>query len=188
MKINHTKEQTKTSLLVVGAYSLDKSENKKTIKNKNETIKFLTHSQYYKNSSPFIWSESFSGNKGEITVVPTEEGNSVLLVGLGNEGNLITETIRRHVSQAIKQIFQKKITVFSIDLDSFSNQKNNDHVLKVILEALFLSTYQFEKYKTQKKSFHFENVSIISKQISPKIFNDIMNETLHVTSSINLIS
>ncbi len=182
MKINYVKDDHKAEVTVIAAYPHDNN------KSKNSALeKYSTKSRYYQTVKNFAWLNSFSAQKGESIALAQEAGKTALLIGLGEHKKINLEIIRRTVGTLIKQINQKKISSFNIDLDSFTDKKNALSTLKAILEAVILANYQFDKYKSQKKTQTISEVNIISTHLTSKMVEECAKETKNVADTINQI-
>jgi leucyl aminopeptidase len=182
MKIHFAKDISKVNLTVAAAYQ---NENNKS---KNSSIaKYNCRSTFFQTVKDFVWTDSFSAQQSEVMALPQPNSKTILLLGLGLPKKLTLEIIRRSVGSLVKQLNQKKISSFNIDLDSFTDKKNALPTLKAITEALILGNYQFDKYKSQKKSHEIAEVNISTKHLTAKIVDDCIQETKTVAESINQI-
>ncbi len=182
MKINYGKDALKAEVTLIAAYSVENNKSKNSAKEK-----YTCNSSNYQSVKDFAWAESFTGQKGEAIALQQSNKKTALLIGLGDAKKINSEIIRRSVGTITKQLNQKKISAFNIDLDSFTDKKNALPTLKAILEAVILGNYQFDKYKSQKKTQTITEVHILTKILSPKMVDDCAKETKILADSINQI-
>lgn len=183
MKIKLVNNILSADLIVMAVTSVaDKNKSKSSTNDK-----FKCTSAYYNPIKGFSWAQSFAGNKSELLAMPLVDEKTALLVGLGDAKSINLEQIRRSLGQVVKQLIQKKITTFHIDLDSFTDKKNAEDTFEAIAEAVTLANYQYVKYKSNNKSKLISEIIFVSKLISNKNFEKIINEVTHVSESIHLI-
>lgn len=182
MKINYAKDDSQAEVTIVAAFSIENSKSKKPA---NE--KYTCHSNFHQSVKDFAWANSFSAQKSEVIALPQTNRKTTLLLGLGDQKKLQSEIIRRSLGSLVKQLNQKKISCFNIDLDSFADKKTLLVTLKAIIESVSLGNYQFDKYKTAKKSQTISSIFILTKHLTPKMVNECVIETTNITNCINQI-
>lgn len=182
MKIIFAKNTSNADITVVAAFTRENN------KSKNSTsAKFKVDSPYYHIGHEYAWMDSFSAQKSEIVAIPQDKNSTVLLLGLGDEKLFNVEILRKSTGTLIKQLNQKKIQRINIDLDSFCDKKNVLQTLKALIESSILANYQYEKYKSQKKSQQISEIFVISSSLTIKNFEECLSETQNIANSINHI-
>ena len=74
----------------------------------------------------------------------------VLLVGLGKEKGAHMERLRQAVGTAASYLQGRKLTVFALDLTSFSSRSAGvKELASAICEACVLATYRFDRYRRE---------------------------------------
>jgi len=138
-----------SNFLVIGVYEDQELEN--VPEDIQRTIR------YYKSE------EKFKGTYEEVIyfTLQTEKGfREILLLGLGKEEELSSEKIRKVLGKAIKKV--KKYNVNSADLLIFGNSKIClKTIVKAMTEGIFLSNYQFDKYKGKKAKKTLEQLNLV---------------------------
>jgi leucyl aminopeptidase len=99
--------------------------------------------------------KELTGEKGEVKVVATQ-GNlpaqKLVLVGLGEEKKLTTETLRRASAKAAKAVRCSSVQSFSTTLqDCTVKEKNLKDTTQAVVEGILLGLYDFKKYVTVDK-------------------------------------
>ncbi len=110
--------------------------------------------------------KEFQGKKGEIYTLTSIENNEVtkiILVGLGEKEKNNLENIRINTAKLIKEVIRQKIKELDICIEGTSCCSNIEKV-KAITEATMMSTYNFDKYKKNKKETYIEKIRIIFGQ------------------------
>ncbi len=104
----------------------------------------------------------FSGKKNEIYTLTNVENNGIvksIFVGLGEYKHFNVDLIRNVSAKVMKEITAQKI----VDVDFYINKlsENMDEIIKAITEAIVMSTYKFNKYKSDKESEVLEEVTLV---------------------------
>lgn len=97
--------------------------------------------------------EIFKGEKGEVHLgFHDVDGGfkKVIFLGLGKVDELKAEGIRVAVSKAYKKIKENKATKVVIDV-SHLEEEQHEQMVPAMVESLQLSSYSFNKYKTDNK-------------------------------------
>ncbi|OED37239.1 hypothetical protein AB834_01965 [PVC group bacterium (ex Bugula neritina AB1)] len=137
----------------------------------------------------------FSGSYKE-TIVFYEEDHIKIYVGLGASEKVDLEKIRCSVGQAIVKAKQLKKEEISLILPEVYFLENSE-VVKAVVEAIGLSTYTFDKYKShadgafknvQKVNLvhdrdHSSDISYAQKIISGTCYaRDLVNDMAHIVT------
>lgn len=104
----------------------------------------------------------FSGKKDEVyTLANITEGSmqKTIFIGLGDSDKFNVDIMRNNTAKLIKETISQKAT--SIDIHVNQIDSNMDKIVKAMVEAILMSTYKFDKYKSDRKDISLENVNII---------------------------
>lgn len=104
---------------------------------------------------------ALAADSGEFTAKPKEmlllhggrrlPAERVLLVGLGQPRVPAHEEIRQALGAAADYLQQKHLPSCAVDLDSFAAGKNWSTLIQTVAEGLWLATYRFERYHSEKE-------------------------------------
>ena len=95
--------------------------------------------------------ELFKGNTGEVYANITHVEDKVLLLGLGEEDKITTESLRKALFKAGKELMKLKVESIDLSIPKFNNICYTKTV-QAMVEGLLQSEYAFEKYLTEKKT------------------------------------
>ncbi len=125
-------------------------------------------------------SKNFKAKLGE-TLSLNDEENKYIVMGLGNSKDLKSEKLRRSFAKFYRSLKTKNVLV---DLDSFSKKFKTDKTAEILLEAIYLTRYSFDKYKATSK----ENgkVSFYSSKMTKAKFEKIDEKISAISSSVNI--
>lgn len=107
--------------------------------------------------------ETFTAKQGEIYVVNYMEElelNKTILVGLGEKEKFNIAAIRNSTGKLIKAALSEKAKSIDIYLVGVDKSLNYEMV-KAIVEASLMTSYKFDKYKTDKDEVTLEEVNIV---------------------------
>lgn len=98
--------------------------------------------------------ELFKGKIGECFYYTTSEMKYIILVGLGKYEELKTECFKNAIAKGAKKARELKLNNYSVEFVTAAHMCPGT-VCKSIVQALRLSTYTFDKYKTDgdKKAY-----------------------------------
>lgn len=123
--------------------------------------------------------KEFTGEKANVyTLTNVEDGTikKTILVGLGEKTKCNIDNVRNNTSKLIKEALKQKIKALDIHIKSIDCCCNCEKV-KAITEAIIMTTYNFDKYKSDKKEASLEDVRIIFHEEQDLIkLNDAMEE------------
>jgi len=173
-------EQIKDQSLVI-AFFEDK------LKPNNEINKLDNSINNIINNS--IKNKDFKAEKNEIKLFYLNKNLKYLtLLGLGKEKDFNLNKLMDTVSNLSKKLRSSDIKSFTIDLNSFKNKNfNNEIYLEKITQAIILSLYQFNKFKTKDldKIKTIKKVSIIIDNKNSKKSEKILNEAIIYSEAVN---
>lgn len=105
-----------------------------------------------------IEEDNFKGKFGETYLLPTY-GNApyrkVLVLGLGKKDEFCPNKLREAVAKAIKKAMQMEAKKVSFALDGILFDYSEQFTL-----GAFIADYKFDKYKSEKKNNHVEEVYV----------------------------
>lgn len=111
-----------------------------------------------------IENKEFSGKKGEVVTINLlrkEAPSKVVLVGSGKGEELTMEVLRKNIGKLIKEATKLKATSLEINLPALRKYSDMKEATRAITEALIMSPYTFDTYKSDKKQIELENVTIL---------------------------
>ena len=136
-----------------------------------------------------IKNKDFKAEENEIRLFYLNNNLKYLtLLGLGKEKDFNLNKLMSIVGTLSKKLRDSDIKAFSLYLDSFKN-KNYDHntYLEKITQAISLSLYQFNKFKTKDldKIKNIKKVNIIVDNKNIKNSEKIVNEATIYAEAVN---
>ncbi|MCH8003053.1 MAG: leucyl aminopeptidase [Nanoarchaeota archaeon] len=137
-----------------------------------------------------IKNKDFKAEKNEIKSFYINNKNLkyLTLLGLEKEKDFNLNKLMEIVSNLSRKLRSSDINSFTIDLNSFKNKKfNNEIYLEKITQAIILSLYQFNKFKTKDldKIKTIKKVSIIIDNKNLKNSEKIVNEAIIYSEAVN---
>ncbi len=100
-------------------------------------------------------SKEFSGEKGQTLLLHGRQGLSaerVLLVGLGKERSLTLSCLRQTASHAAKQLAEKQVSSFLLDLAQVKLKKSSlAERAQAVAEGVLLADYRYARYLPESK-------------------------------------
>ena len=170
-----------SELKVVGAYEKTDKKDNKTYQAQWTTKELALHFKNMKSS------ESFTGSKGSSLTFNGPQGETVLVMGLGEKKKAKAEEIRRAIASATKLFMDKKYKTVSIDAGSFNCISNLANTTALIVEAYQMTSYKFDKYFSEKSKPSFKDLCIyvFDKKVK-KTVQKLVEQTENVTSSVNV--
>lgn len=120
--------------------------------------------------------QQFAGDKGEIFPI-IFDGKIFLVAGLGKAQECTLRDIRIVVRKALLSVFLK--TIKSVELIP---HKNDDEVIKAIIEGIVIGSYVWEKYR----SSNTDNERICKKDVClVSVSKKIYEETITICQGVN---
>ena len=123
-------------------------------------------------------SKRFNGAKGSTCIFNGDQGETILLVGMGVKTSAKDEEIRRAAATAYKAVSGKKYDSVVLDADSFNCINDKAKTLGLLTEGLLMTAYSFDKYLSEKKEDSFSQICLFSsdKKIKKRIPKSIRKE------------
>ncbi len=182
LKFNTT-SYTSKDLVVIGTFCKTQKSGKK-----NQITPILTDwdKQLKKAYEGLNSKDQFNGSKK--TSFLFDAGNTrVLVCGLGESKSYSAEDLRRAIANVLKQS-QKQVKTLSIDLDSFLVEKDLEKTIALISESLIMTSYSFDKYKSQTQDIKLKQAFLESKtkKIAPQKTKKALEEAIVIAESVNI--
>ena len=122
----------------------------------------------YSESLEFAKQEGFESKLSQIhcsSYIQEGRQNTVLFVGLGDKIKLQSENFRRALSLVAKKLNSLKKSTFDVVLPSIvlSCKEDIKEQILSICEGLLLSSYTFDKYKSDAKPCCIKNIHLVSQ-------------------------
>ena len=95
--------------------------------------------------------EEFQGKASQLLLVRTPEGRKLALAGLGSPKDFWPEILRRSTGKAARALRDSACSEFSLILPEGKGLKTSE-LARASAEAVILSLYSFDKYKSKKDS------------------------------------
>ena len=130
----------------------------------------------------------FKAAKDETISFTGATGETVWVVGLGDKTKFEAEDLRKSAAKIFKAAKAAKFTTIAFDVPGFNTVRDEALATTLIAEALYLSDYNFDKYKS-KKSEAVEVTVIfghVEKKNTAKI-DKALASTANICESINVI-
>ena len=170
-----------SELKIVAAFEKVGKDDKKTYQAQWTTKELALHFKNMKSSN------TFTGSKGSTVTFNGPNGETVLVVGLGEKKSAKHEGIRRAVAIATKQFINNKYATVSFDAGSFNAVSSIAETTALIVEAYQMTAYKFDKYlsNTTKPSFKDVCIYVFDKK-AKKTVEKLVEQTKNVTESVNI--
>lgn len=131
--------------------------------------------------------KNFKANKDETLSFTGAMGETVWVVGLGDKTKFTAEDLRKSIAKLYKSAKGKYSSV-AFDIPGFNVVRDEALTAQLIAEAIYLSDYNFDKYKSKKTEANETTVVLghIEKKNSVKI-EKALQSTKNICESINVI-
>lgn len=132
--------------------------------------------------------KNYKASKDETLSFTGAMGESVWVIGMGDKSKLKAEDIRKSVAKAFKSAKASKFEAMAFDVAGFNVVKDETKTCQLIAEALYLSDYSFDVYKSKKSEQKEVTVYLghIEKKNAQKI-EKALASTKNICGSINVI-
>ena len=130
----------------------------------------------------------FKGAKDETLSFTGATGETVWVVGLGDKTKYEAEDLRKSVAKIYKAAKAGKFSTVAFDVPGFNALKDEALTTSLIAEAIYLSDYTFDKYKSKKSEA--AEVTVIFAHVEKKNAAKIekaLASTQNICESINVI-
>jgi leucyl aminopeptidase len=188
LSLSFEPNQTGTELHIYSCFNKI-PEKKKTEK---EVKKELVHAHWPAEIKDafevLLASRHYKGEAGEMIHLSLLNGQSAIVLGLGDKTKLTAEGLRKHFAHTYKAIASKYEDV-TIHLDGFFLKSAHEETIIAIAESLYLTSYTFDRHlSVKKKSRILENVVLATseKKTNAKKYESILANTKIVCESISI--
>lgn len=107
------------------------------------------------------------------------------IINIGEKNTINEESIRNFASLVLKK--SKEYLYKKVDIYLLNKQLNlkSDVIVQAFLEGIFLSNYNFDKYKRKENEFKIEEINIIAEE-KIENFDSMLKKTKIITDSVFL--
>ncbi|WP_457568104.1 leucyl aminopeptidase [Desulfurobacterium sp.] len=125
---------------------------------------------------------NFKGEAGEVASISTPRGHLFIFAGLGRKRELNREKVRKAIGSAVKEAKGRKAKKLAAVMFDFG--RKNEGLAAAFAEGLFLASYSFEKYRSEKKEI--ESVTVYGTEELKEAFyyGKILAEAANFTRDI----
>ncbi|NOT79569.1 MAG: leucyl aminopeptidase [Bacteriovoracaceae bacterium] len=134
-----------------------------------------------------VASKHYKAELGETFSLTLMNGQSAIVVGLGDKSKVTKETLRRQIATVYKAA-SGKYEDATIHLDGFLIKGELEESLGAIAEALHMSSYVFDRHLSTKKTAKLQSITFLTseKKTSAKKFEEAISEASKVGESITV--
>ncbi len=195
MKINLEFAPTKASTELNIYSCFNKTQEAKKISKSSKTPvkaeKTLSHAHWpedvLESFEHAVASRHYKGDAGETFSLTLMNGQSAIIVGLGDKAKVKKETLRRQLATIYKAVANKYEDA-TIHLDGFLLKDDQEGSLGAIVESLHMSSYVFDRHLSTKKTAKLQKITLLSseKKAVAKKFEAAILEASKVGESITV--
>jgi leucyl aminopeptidase len=131
--------------------------------------------------------KNFKAAKDETLSFTGATGETVWVIGMGEKTKATAEDVRKSVGKIFKNAKSGKYATVAFDVRGFNVVHNEVETAQLITEALWLSNYSFDKYKSKKTET--PEVTVILGHIEKKNLvkmQKVLQTAKHIGESINV--
>lgn len=192
IKLSFAPEQVSTELNIFSCFN--KTQEVKAAKNskaKAETHKVLSHAHWPEDLTEAfqhaVASKHFKADVGDTFSVTLINGQSAIIIGLGDKTKLTKEMLRKKFAKTYKVICSKYTDV-TIHLDGFLLKGELEESLEAIAESLYMTSYVFDRHLSAKKTPKLQMVHFHTseKKTVQKKFEAALSSAEKIGSSITV--
>lgn len=131
--------------------------------------------------------KNFKAGKDETLSFTGAIGETVWVVGLGDKTKFTAEDLRKSIAKVYKSA-KGKYSSIAFDVPGFNVVRDEAHACQIIAEAIYLSDYTFDKYKSKKSEAQATTIVLghVEKKNAAKIEKALLS-TKNICDSINVI-
>ncbi len=132
-------------------------------------------------------SKNFKAGKDETLFFTGVTGETVWVIGMGERSKVTAEDIRKSTGKIFKNASAGKFSSIAFDVPSFNVVNDEVESTKLIAEAVYMSAYTFDKYKSKKSDK--KDITIILGNFDKKNLSHIqhaLQTTKNIGESINI--
>ena len=134
-----------------------------------------------------VASKHYKGEVGETFALTLVNGQSAIILGLGDKTKVTKEILRRQIAHIYKAI-SGRYEDATIHLDGFLIKGELEESLSAIVEALHMTAYVFDRHLSTKKAAKLQTIQLLTseKKTSQKKFEAAMSEATKIGESITV--
>jgi leucyl aminopeptidase len=131
--------------------------------------------------------ETYKAAKDETLSFTGATGETVWVIGLGDKSKFSAEDIRKSIAKAYKAA-RGKFKTIAFDLPGFNTVRDEARTAQLMAEAIYLSDYTFEKYKSKKSEPLSTTIILghVERKNTAKL-EKALQSTKNICDSINVI-
>ena len=169
----------KASLKVVGAYEKSKDDKKSAVLSWSDKDLVKAFGFIKDNGD-------FTGAAGSSFTFTAPDCTTVMVIGLGDKTKLKSEGLRKAIAKTYKSFACKKFKSVTIDAASFNCINKIANAAAIIKESIDLTDYNFDKYKSAKKTATTNEVTIfVNDKKAKRTIEKLITSTDNITESMN---
>lgn len=134
-----------------------------------------------------VASRHYKGDVGETFAFTLVNGQSAIILGLGDKNKLTKEIVRRQIAHIYKAI-SGRYEDATIHVDGFMVKGKSEESLSAIVESLHMTSYVFDRHLSVKKTPKLQTIVLLTneKKTSAKKFEAAIDEAHKVGESIRV--
>lgn len=134
-----------------------------------------------------VASKHFKGDVGETFALTLVNGQSAIILGLGDKSKVTKETLRRQIAHIYKAV-SGRYEDATIHLDGFVVKGDAEESLSAIVESLHMTSYVFDRHLSVKKTPKLQSITLLTseKKTAAKKFEAAINEATKIGESITV--
>ena len=194
--LNFAPSKTSTELNIYSCFN--KTQEAKTVAAKSTKTtkkapasKVLVHTHWPEEVSEAfahaVASKHYKAEAGETFTLTLVNGQSAIILGLGDKSKVTKEVLRRQVANIYKAI-SGKYEDATLHLDGFLIKGELEESLGAIVESLHMTSYVFDRHLSVKKTAKLQTINLLTseKKTSQKKFEQAIDEANKVGASITV--
>ena len=166
-----SKKNISYDLLILGTFAKDKSLNLSKWPKKIKEIFMATPG-----------AKKFDGKGGDFLFY--DQSQAYLALGLGEQRDFDEEKLRKSTAKTYLNI-KKKYHSLAIQTDTFGNLELSC-TIQIMAEALFMASYQFDKYLTSKHEKKREDTTLVFQAPNSAKIKNALKRAKIIADSINV--
>jgi leucyl aminopeptidase len=134
-----------------------------------------------------VASKHYKGDAGETFALTLVNGQSAIILGLGDKTTVTKEVLRRQVAHIYKAV-SGRYEDATLHLDGFLIKGDLEGSLNAIVESLHMTSYVFDRHLTVKKTAKLQTIQLLTseKKTSQKKLEAAIDEATKVGASITV--
>lgn len=134
-----------------------------------------------------VASKHYKGEVGETFALTLVNGQSAVILGLGDKNKLTKEVLRRQVAHIYKAV-SGRYEDATLHLDGFLIKGEQEESLAAIVESLHMTSYVFDRHLSAKKTAKLQTINLYTseKKTAQKKFEAAIAEASKIGESITV--